>query len=225
MAPPKPIELPSTMRAWVRPTRGPIETHLKLFDTWPTPEPPPADSDEVLVRISSVALEYSVGVLIPILPALPFMPPFIPEFEFAGTVVAAGSRAPSDVREVGTRVMGFQTPVPAVVLDGKGVLCEYVRLRGRCLARMPDNMPGEKGMDDAAGLNGGGCTAIAMVRAAKVKAGDRVLVNGASGSVGSNAVQVARHKGAHVVAVASRRNEELVRSLGAHEVSVLKPRP
>jgi NADPH:quinone reductase-like Zn-dependent oxidoreductase len=61
-------------------------------------------------------------------------------------------------------------------------------------------------------------TALDFLRRGKVRAGERVLVNGASGNVGSAAVQLSKHLGAHVTAVCSATNATLVRSLGADEV-------
>lgn len=79
--------------------------------------------------------------------------------------------------------------------------------------------PASVSHDDAAGVLFGGTTAWDYLhRKATVRAGDRVLVVGASGAVGSNAVQLAVLAGAHVTAVTSGRNAALVRSLGATEV-------
>ena len=78
--------------------------------------------------------------------------------------------------------------------------------------------PANLGHDQAAALSFGGTTALHFLREAKVSAGETVLVNGASGAVGTAAVQLARHFGAEVTAVCSSANADLVRSLGAHHV-------
>lgn len=82
------------------------------------------------------------------------------------------------------------------------------------IARKPDNLSYEQ----AAAISFGGMASIAFLRRAKIKAGDKVLVNGASGAVGAAAVQLAKHFGAEVTGVCSTANVELVRSLGADSV-------
>ena len=72
--------------------------------------------------------------------------------------------------------------------------------------------------DEAAALSFGGTTALDFLRRAKLQRGESVLVNGASGCVGTAAVQLARHFGAEVTGVCSSANEALVRSLGARHV-------
>ncbi len=127
--------------------------------------------------------------------------------EFAGEIVAIGE----DVTkfQVGDRVFGY---------PGSALGC-YVEYRtmpedGK-LASIPEGLSYEK----AAALSFGGSTALNFLRdKGRIQAGDRVLIIGASGSVGSAGVQLARHFGAHVVGVCSTRNLDLVRSLGADEV-------
>jgi len=82
------------------------------------------------------------------------------------------------------------------------------------VARKPTNLSFEQ----AAALSFGGMTVLSFFRRGSLVSGERVLVNGASGSVGSAAVQLARHIGAEVTGVCGRANVELVRSLGAHHV-------
>lgn len=72
--------------------------------------------------------------------------------------------------------------------------------------------------EEAAALSFGGMTALDFFNRAKLQRGERVLVNGASGAVGTAAVQLARHFGADVTGVCSATNVELVRSLGARHV-------
>lgn len=131
-------------------------------------------------------------------------------------MVAAGSAASSDVREVGTRVVAYHN-IPDMVVFGRGALVEYVRIPSSQAARLTEGSD----MVAMAGVLGSGSTALKMARTCGVKEGHRVLINGASGSVGKVLTQVCKMKGARVVGVASGGNEEMVRGLGADEVYFL----
>lgn len=124
--------------------------------------------------------------------------------DFSGTVVAVGR----DVRrfKVGDAVFGGRG----------GALAEYVVVReSRAVAHKPDNLSFEQ----AAALPIAAVTALQGLRDhAGLKAGQKVLINGASGGVGTFAVQIAKAMGAEVTGVCSTRNVELVRSLGADHV-------
>ncbi|OBT65724.1 hypothetical protein VE03_03364 [Pseudogymnoascus sp. 23342-1-I1] len=198
------------MRAWIRPSRGPPATALKLSTVQPTPTIA-ANSTDILIRVSHAALQFSGEFMLQYLPAVPLLPPRIPELEFSGTVVAAGSRAPPEL-SVGARVVAFQS-IRTVLLWGEGALAEYVRVPATQAVRLPDEID----LATASGMIGCGSTALKMTRTAGVGAGDRVLINGASSSVGSVLVQICKMKGATVVGVASGKNEELVRGLGVDE--------
>lgn len=124
--------------------------------------------------------------------------------EFAGTVEAVG-RGVTRFR-LGDRVFG---------IDVFGCHAEYKLVReNECVALMPENL----GFEDAAGVPFGAVTAMDFFNRAGLKPGQKVLINGASGCVGTYAVQLARHFGAEVTGVCSAANAELVRSLGASRV-------
>lgn len=200
------------MRAWVRLRRGPASSALKLATGLPTPTMPTRSSADVLIRVSHVSLQFTTDILLKTLPNLPLSGPWIPEMELSGEVVAAGEGAPAEVRDPGTHVVAFQNVLAMVM--GYGVLAEYVRLPGSQVARVDAAVD----MVSASGINGCGSTALKMIRKAGVREGHMVLVNGASGSVGSVLVQLCKLRGAKVVGVASGGNEAMVRGLGVDEV-------
>ena len=78
--------------------------------------------------------------------------------------------------------------------------------------------PANLSFDEAAAISSCGTTALDFLRRGKLQSGEKVVVNGASGGVGTAAVQLARHVGAEVTGVCSTANMELVRSLGANHV-------
>ena len=78
--------------------------------------------------------------------------------------------------------------------------------------------PANLSYEEAAALTGAGMTALRCLRKASIQPGERVLIYGASGAVGTNAVQLARHFGASVTGVCSTANMGLVQSLGADHV-------
>lgn len=124
--------------------------------------------------------------------------------DFAGTVEA-----------VGPGVSRFQ-PGDPVFGGGWGAFAEFLTIsQDRALVDKPDNIS----FAQAAGVPIAGITALQALRDhGKLAAGQRVLINGASGGVGTFAVQIAKHMGAHVSGVCSGRNVDLVKSLGADQV-------
>lgn len=121
------------------------------------------------------------------------------------------------VEAVGANVTRFKVGDAVIALTGAqfGGHAEYRCLReDAAIALKPKNMS----FEEAVTLVFGGQTALRFLRRAKIKPGDRVLVNGASGAVGSAAVQLAKHFGADVTGVCSAASAELVRSLGADHI-------
>jgi len=124
----------------------------------------------------------------------------------SGVVDAVGPDARSF--EVGDRVFGFDR-------HRFGTYAQYVCWpEDGLLATRPDDLTDE----EAAAIPYGGLLALHFLRKADVRAGQRVLIYGASGAVGTSAVQLARHFGAQVTGVCSTANVDLVASLGATTV-------
>ena len=119
-----------------------------------------------------------------------------------------------EVEAVGTSVSGF-APGDRVFGMRMGSHAEYVAVPASNVAPMPHGLT----FEDAAALVFGGMTSIAYLKdKGKLQPDERVLINGASGAVGTAAVQLAKHFGAIVTAVCSAANVTLVRSLGAANV-------
>jgi len=119
------------------------------------------------------------------------------------------------VTEVGPGVTGYK--VGDEIFGGRnGALSEYVLVRDdRAIAAKPANITFEQ----AAGVPIAALTALQGLRdRGKIQPGQKVLINGASGGVGTFAVQIAKALGAHVTGVCSGRNAEMVLALGADEV-------
>jgi NADPH:quinone reductase-like Zn-dependent oxidoreductase len=138
---------------------------------------------------------------------IPVVLPHTPGIDVAGTVDALGAGV--DGLEVGDEVIGF------LPMDKPGAAAEYVLAPAEVLTTAPKSVP----LSDAAALPLVGLTAYqALFDHAKLTAGQRVLINGAGGAVGGYAVQLAKGAGAHVIATASPRSGEAVKSAGADEV-------
>jgi NADPH:quinone reductase-like Zn-dependent oxidoreductase len=121
------------------------------------------------------------------------------------------------VSEVASGVTGFRPGDRVVASRGFKFGChaEYITVaeHGQ-VARIPDNVSD----DGAVALCFGGSTALYFLDRAELRAGESILINGASGAVGVIAVQLAKHRGADVTAVCSSANVEVVRGLGADHV-------
>jgi NADPH:quinone reductase-like Zn-dependent oxidoreductase len=194
------------MRAVVHDRYGPPEV-LRLADV---DRPVPKD-DEVLVKIHATTVNrtdcglrsaeffisrFFTGLLRPKRKIL--------GMEFAGEVEAVGAAVTEF--EVGDHVFGVK---------GSGAHAEFVCMRESApLAHKPAGMT----FEEAAAVCDGASLALPCLRAADVREGRSIVVYGASGSVGTAAVQLAKYFGANVTAVCNTKNLELVASLGADEV-------
>jgi len=128
-----------------------------------------------------------------------------------------GMIAAGEIESVGSEVTSFKPGDQVFGMDGfrAGTYAEKVCWPATAaLALRPPNLTYE----ESAAIPYGGLIASFFVRRLKVRQGQRVLVYGASGSIGTSAVQLARHLGAEVTGVCSTANLELVRSLGATSV-------
>jgi NADPH:quinone reductase-like Zn-dependent oxidoreductase len=201
-----PTTTPRTMAAVLQDVYGDTEQVLRLGRT----EVPVAGDGEVLVRVKAAGIDRGLWHLM------------------AGKPYAArlvfGLRRPSNpvrgrefagvVTQVGAGVTTLR-PGDEVFGIGEGTLAEYVVARASKVAARP----AAASVEQAAALPVSGTTALQAVRDhGRVAPGQRVLVIGASGGVGSFAVQIAKAAGAEVTGVSSASKVDLVRSLGADSV-------
>ncbi len=194
------------MHAIVQDTYGGSDA-LRLGEV---PDPAPKDA-EIVVAVRAAALH--IGDLM-LMRGEPYIMRLgtglrrpkkrIPGFDFAGVVESVG-RDVSGV-EIGNEVFG----------EANGGSCaEYVAVTAKTMAPKPAALT----FAEAAAVPVSGVTALRGIRdAGKVKAGNRVLINGATGGVGIYAIQIAKALGAEVTAVCGPANVELARKLGADHV-------
>ena len=129
--------------------------------------------------------------------------------EFSGVVEQTGK----DVRDfkIGDQVFGTTTGLK------NGSYADYVCIPEHSKIGVMALIPNGMSFESAAALPVGGMTALQILNRARIRPGQKILIYGASGSVGTFAVQIARYQGAHVTAVCSGSNIDLVKSIGADE--------
>ncbi|MFN8379816.1 MAG: NAD(P)-dependent alcohol dehydrogenase [Anaerolineae bacterium] len=201
------------MKAMVATQYGSPEV-LKLQEV---AKPVPADN-EVLVRIRATAVTAGDsrvrGFIVPRsfwIPARLTLGLTKPKKAIQGMVLAG------EVEAVGKDVTRFKPgdQVHAYDITKLSTYAEYARVpETSALVHKPASLT----FEEAAALSFGGVTALDFLRRANIRGGQRVLIYGASGSVGTAAVQLARHFGAQVTGVCSTANVQLVKSLGADRV-------
>ncbi len=199
-----------TMRAVVHDRYGAPDDVLELGDI----ETPAVRKDEVLVRVHAAGLHRgdTFGVR-----GSPFpvrlmsgvrRPRYgVPGLDVAGTVEAVGSGV--------TRFRPGDEVFGSCRWPSAGACAEYARAAEEHVAPMPTGLD----FEEAAAIPTSALAALHALRdAGKLQPGQKVLINGASGGVGTFAVQIAKALGAEVTGVCSTRNVDLVRSLGADHV-------
>ncbi len=194
------------MNAIVQDRYGPPGEVLTLREV----EPPSVTDDQVLLRVRAAAIHPGDWMVVTGRPYLvrpmfgmPAPKKRTPGFDVAGVVEAVGAGV-ADLQP-GDEVFG----------QCGGSCAEYVAVSPERLTLKPENLS----FREAAACPVSGDAALRALRdAGRVQPGRRVLINGASGGVGTFAVQIAKSMGAEVTGVCSTRNVELVRSLGADHV-------
>jgi NADPH:quinone reductase-like Zn-dependent oxidoreductase len=169
-------------------------------------KPAPKD-DQVLVRVRAAALNPYDMHFLHGTPYFMRLSAWLRRPKFTGI----GVDFSGVVESVGRNVTGFK-PGDAVFGGHQGALAEYLAIAEQRLVKKPDNVSFEQ----AGAVNIAAKTALQALRdAGKLRPGQKVLINGASGGVGTFAVQIAKHLGGEVTGVSSGRNAELLHSLGA----------
>lgn len=176
-------------------------------------EKPAPKMDEVLIKVYATTVTSAdimmrkgkpvigrlyLGLKKPIRPIL--------GFEFAGEIVSIGQNV--TLFKVGDKVFGGTTTL--------GCYAEYVCVSEKdVLTTIPDNVS----FEEAAPVSGSAITVLNFLKGiAKIQPNQKVLINGASGGVGTYAVQIAKYLGAEVTAVCSTSNMDMVKTLGADKV-------
>lgn len=198
------------MRAVIFHEHGPFE-NLTLVSDWPEPVAGPG---EVIVAVAAVTLNGFDPMVMRGIPGLKTPLPMIPGADIAGRVVAHGPDVDAALWPLGARV-AVQPNRPDGMMGEtlRGGMCERLAVPQQFLIPIPDAVSD----DDAACLPTAYATAYRMLHTrGRIKAGERVLILGASGGVGTCCIQLAKRAGCEVIAVtSSAAKADALRALGA----------
>lgn len=178
------------------------EADVLTLSEIPRPEIGP---NEVLVRVAAAGLDQGVWHLMSGIPTMMRLG----TGRHAPKQPVSGSDVAGTIEQVGANVTAF-APGETVYGVATGTFAEFARANPKKLTRMPATLTTAQ----AAAVPISGVTALQAVRG-RIRPGDRVLVLGAAGGVGSFVVQLAKHFGGEVTAVASAAKHDFVRELGA----------
>ncbi|KAF9466198.1 zinc alcohol dehydrogenase [Collybia nuda] len=208
---------PTVTKGWTYITPGPPSS--LVFNPC-IPVPALTSPTSVLVHVSYCALNIGSTIAMQLFPSFlhPAPTPWVPELDFSGTITSIGPDVLNISNDlmVGAEVFGAQ-PMSAHLKFGSGSLAEYLVVEAKFIVCKPPMIT----YAEAAGLGIVGCTSLLLVRRARLKRGDKVLINGGSGGAGSLVVQLVRKEvgdTGKIVVVCSGHNADLVKDLGADEV-------
>ncbi len=189
-------------------------------------EKPVPKNNEVLIRVHAASVNY--GDLIArnfkdVTPSkfnMPMLLWIISKLVFGlrkPRIKVLGSEFSGEIESVGVNVKKFKQgdKVFGYLGAGMGAYAEYICLpETGCLAIKPENMT----YNEAAAVSYGAIMALPLLKKVNLKPGQKILINGASGSIGSAAVQIAKHFGAEVTGICGTPRLEFVKTLGADKV-------
>ncbi|KAL0947086.1 hypothetical protein HGRIS_013227 [Hohenbuehelia grisea] len=199
--------VPSVQRAWVVVKRGHPSKALALKEDYPVQKT--LRKGDVLLKIQAAALNPVGYKVMKMAPNFIAKRPAIAEYDLAGVVVDANG---TEFKE-GDAVFGFIS-VAESLKTRQGSLAQYAAIPADHLVTRPENIT----PTEAAGITLAAQTAHeALFTHMKLEPGQTVFINGGSSAVGLFAIQIAKAKGLKVVATASGKNEELIRSMGVDE--------
>lgn len=198
--------MPTRMRAAVHHAYGPPDDVVAVEEV----DVPLPDADEVLVRVRAAGVNWADR-------SMTTGEPLVMRLGYGLRAPRRGIRGmdvAGVVEQVGAGVSSLR-PGDAVFGWGTATFAELATIPAEQLVPMPEGAS----FEEMAGLPVAGTVALQALRdIADVQPGDQVLVNGASGGIGSSTVQIAKHMGAVVTGVCSTANLDLVRTLGAAHV-------